>query len=133
MTSWLLPSMAPVVPNSANKNANKCLGCRWSIFCDFCKIDECGLFGANFDYLRRSHHKFLFLAHDRVWIFILDDTIYSLQELIISVVTVLVGPCSGFIFTLIFFIFIVDVVYLSPLFLLLFCSKRFKINIIIIL
>ena len=31
MTSWLLPSMAPVVPNSANKNANKCLGCRWSL------------------------------------------------------------------------------------------------------
>ena len=26
MMSWLLPSMAPLVPNSAKRNCNKCLG-----------------------------------------------------------------------------------------------------------
>jgi len=31
MMSWLLPSMAPLVPNSAKRKASKCLGCLWSI------------------------------------------------------------------------------------------------------
>jgi len=31
MTSWLLPSTEPTVPNSADKKASKCLGWRWSL------------------------------------------------------------------------------------------------------
>lgn len=31
MMSWLLPSTDPLVPNSAKRKSNRCLGWRWSI------------------------------------------------------------------------------------------------------
>ena len=30
MISWLLPSIAPLVPNSANRKRRRCLGCLWT-------------------------------------------------------------------------------------------------------
>ena len=64
-------------------------------FSDFCEIDKCRFLGANFDYLRRSHHKLLLFTHNWIGVFILDDIVDSLQELIIGVISILVGPCSG--------------------------------------
>jgi len=38
MMSELPPSMAPLVPNSANRKASKCLGCLWSILAISAKL-----------------------------------------------------------------------------------------------
>ena len=40
MTNWLEPSRLPVVPNSANKKANKCLGCRCNILAISVKLTK---------------------------------------------------------------------------------------------
>ena len=61
-------------------------------FGDFRKIDESGFFGAHFDHLWWAHDEFLFLAHDGIRIFVLDDVVHSLEELIVGIVPVVVGP-----------------------------------------
>merc|ERR1719266_2869349 len=59
---------------------------------DFGEVDKSSLLGTDFNYLRRPHDKLLFLTNDRVRIFVLDDFVNSLQELFISVITVLLCP-----------------------------------------
>ena len=61
-------------------------------FGDFRKVDKGGFFGSDFDHLRRPHHKLLLFAHDGIRIFVLDDVIDSLQELIVGVIPIMVGP-----------------------------------------
>ena len=68
------------------------LGLAMQHFGDFREVDKGGFFGSDFDDLRRSHHKLLFFAHDRIRIFVLDDVIDSLQELIVGVIPIMVGP-----------------------------------------
>ena len=61
-------------------------------FGDFREIDECGFFGAHFHHLWWAHDEFLFLAHDGIRIFVLDDVVHSLEELIVGIIPVVVGP-----------------------------------------
>ena len=125
ITSWLFPSMAPVVPNSANKKASKCLGIRWSLkleryaakvkkktesrarnflhFGNFGKVDKGRLLCSDFDHLRRPHDEFLGAAFHRVGILVLDDDEDSLQKFVIGVVPIFSVPSTAWTFCHIFY------------------------------
>ena len=65
ITSWLLPSIEPLVPNSANKNARRCLGWRCNLKRKWNNINR--IFHGNLTKLLKTSLSSLFCNYSAVW------------------------------------------------------------------
>ena len=64
-------------------------------FCDFGEIYECGFLCSHPDNLWRSHDKLFLLSRDHLGVLIPHDGEDTLQEFVVSVVTIVACPRIG--------------------------------------
>lgn len=113
---WL-PSIEPLVPNSASKKSNKCFGCLFEAysnhfqfsfmltmcvvdwrflpvqcFANICEVGKRRLFCADAQYLWRSHNEFWLPASSHVGIFVQNDFEHTAQQFIVRVIPIRTKP-----------------------------------------